>query len=68
MFLMITRNPDRPVDFVISEGEKVLAIGLARCDSDSAVAHRRMIARVNIVKLPKRFLAMQTVMDCHISK
>ena len=27
-------KPDRPVDFVITEGEKVLAIGLARYDSD----------------------------------
>lgn len=27
-------KPDRPVDFVISEGSKVLAIGLARYDSD----------------------------------
>jgi hypothetical protein len=27
-------KPDRPVDFVISEGKKVLAIGLARYDSD----------------------------------
>jgi hypothetical protein len=27
-------KPDRPVDFVIYEGEKVLAIGLARYDSD----------------------------------
>jgi hypothetical protein len=27
-------KPDRPVDFVIYEGKKVLAIGLARYDSD----------------------------------
>ena len=27
-------KPDRPVDFVISDGKKVLAIGLARYDSD----------------------------------
>jgi hypothetical protein len=27
-------NPKRPVDFVIKEGDKVLAIGLARYDSD----------------------------------
>lgn len=27
-------KPDRPVDFVISEGQRVLAIGLARYDSD----------------------------------
>ncbi len=27
-------KPDRPVDFVISEGAKILAIGLARYDSD----------------------------------
>lgn len=27
-------KPDRPVDFVISEGKEVLAIGLARYDSD----------------------------------
>lgn len=27
-------KPDRPVDFVISEGQRILAIGLARYDSD----------------------------------
>ena len=27
-------KPDRPVDFVISENETVLAVGLARYDSD----------------------------------
>lgn len=27
-------KPDRPVDFVISEGKRILAIGLARYDSD----------------------------------
>jgi hypothetical protein len=27
-------KPDRPVDFVISEGQQILAIGLARYDSD----------------------------------
>lgn len=27
-------KPDRPIDFVISEGENVLAVGLARYDSD----------------------------------
>ena len=33
-------KPERPVDFVIYEGETVLAVGLARYDSDRGSAER----------------------------
>ena len=46
-------KPDRPVDFVIYEGDNVLAVGLARYDSDRGGA-KKTTGPGSTVSVPRR--------------